>query len=389
MTSYNNILALTEIRNAINANQCQYNFENSNIPIFKMDSDIAQKYERAKDFIVHEKIHNYETKKNARDLDCYKHMIINGSDIPISTNFVANEFINRLDEKRRIISAPIANLLDNINTVDESIIARNIILSYEEYKEKILTYLESNKFFKWSEREYMSSEYLLDTNSYNKYLMALFQNIMNTARQYILVKLKKNSPDYKGGDYMVSTNVFINKNNNDLKVSKQIICFNQTEETVTKQKFNFNVNQLYILLRTIKCTKDLLNVIISNEIGKATITQFYNKFNDNWGTYLIQKQKNKPLLPTTWTEYFLYPINSWNINNNIILPFSNYSRYMACWFETNKIENEYNKYLSDVLSNASPDHVEFYFFSGTSTYMPESLLIDTDYVQYETNRKID
>lgn len=291
---------LTQIQNVIN------NLEESKIRTLPLDNifewtfneQLRLNYEESLNNNTIKKVQNYKKKQMEAKLKNMK------TRMDLSNNITNINIMATVQSEQKMINENINNLM-----TDEEI--TNFSNEYCDYRNKADIFLHKYNYFKIDNHQMLTTECILSYTMYANYVTKLFKNIIRLGHQII----------YTGMDKLFH-----------LKVEH---IYAKNKNTVL---FELLVTQLYTMLYSISDTANILRQIIKTHVVESVNIESYNELNNKINKYITNKQLNKPMLSTTWYEYFKNKCTL--VNSQGKYSKNQYFEYCALIFSLNKYKNE-------------------------------------------------
>ncbi|MDA7495567.1 hypothetical protein N8459_03560 [Nitrosopumilus sp.] len=273
-----------------------------NIFEWTFNEQLRLKYEESLDNNTIIKVQNYKKKQVETKLINIKKRM---SDLP--NNITNINIMATVQSEQKMINEEINNLM-----TEEEI--TNLSNEYCDYRDKADMFLRKYNYFKIDNRQMLTTECILSYTMYANYITKLFKNIHWLGHQII-------------------------SNNMDNLYYSKVEQIHVKNKNITR--FTLLVTQLYNMLYSISDTDNILRQIIKTHIVETANVENYNKLQNKINKYIINKQLNRPMLSTTWYEYFKYKCTtSVNSQGNYIYSINQYLEYCALIYSANKLQNE-------------------------------------------------
>lgn len=346
---------LTEIRNAMARHIESLPRYAEPIVQIHIEDQIEAEWDRAQNMITRLKQTRYDKSKATRDAQ-YRHQVVDINkktgvgewyDVALVENAQRNA-----DLKKDMMNVEHDAMHDDANVQKE---VTDVIHRYTTYHDKLTAFLKAHDFFNWNESQFqhrhnMKVGDLVTRRDYAIYLRGMFRQMCNLA--FRLVNHRIQSDEYnqiiqnrKQIEKIFTGNYF--SHSYELKDNREIMFAQKDLEKL--------VAQLHTLYVHIADTRVILGEIIADTAIREYRHFLNTKFTDNNIKYQLQRLQRKPLLPTSWSSWFRGLFVTKDVNGKYRLLNSSYFRYVAFWFEQNKITNQHFILTVDVLNVSTDD----------------------------------
>ena len=318
-----------------------------------VDDQIIAEWERAQDTITRLKQTRYDNAKNDRDLNFRKHMVDLNKQAKTDWYDVVlvEEALTNANTKHEMSKIEHDTLHANADVKKET---ETAVQRYHAYRNKLVAFLREHNYFTWNhaihqESHSMQVNDLMTRGKYARYLKNMFCKMCDLAFRLVnhriqtteynqLVQNRKQVEKVWTGNYFAS--------NYELKDNREI--------AFVQKELERHVSQLHTLYVHIANTRGILGEILADTAIRKYRTELFTRFSNNIVKYQLQRLQRKPLLPDSWGAWFRSFFVTKDVNGNYRFVNSTYFRYMAFWFDQNKLINQ-NSILTVQALNASND----------------------------------